>query len=247
MSTTCTKDYILTVNHGLTVNAYWTFSESGSSSDRVDSVAALHLVPNAQTALTDEPGRFTNGLGFLERGTFSNFITAIVAQLANTGPGFSIFFWFNVSDWPSAANYAVNPFIEMTQLGSSGFFIKWVPDGLGGQLVIQVNDDNHNPFAPAPFRPTLGVWYFVHAFFDPVLTQVGYSINNGSNLYDPTLGATFAPFPNGRLQIGQTWSSGDTTTNAITIDELGFRLDRKLTPTEVAFLYNSGSGRTWPL
>lgn len=113
--------------------------------------------------------------------------------------------------------------------------------------MIQVNDDNHNPFAPAPFRPTVGVWYFVHAFFEPVLGQVGYSINNGLNVYDPTVGATFNLFGTGRLQIGQTWSSSDTTTNALTIDELGVKLDRNLTPGEVAYLYNAGLGRTWPL
>lgn len=246
----CTKDYTITVNPGLTVSAYWTFQETGTSTDRVDSVTGVHLTPNFQSALTNETGKFGNGLGFIMRDALAYFQTATnVPALGYGSNGFSVFFWFNVQNWgnppPFFDAYVVEPLI--TYNVSHGLRLQFIPDALGGQLTFSLQDDNFNTFTPASFRPALNTWYFVHVFFDPVLTQFGYSINNGSNVYDPAVGVTVAAFANGYVQLVQNWSSGDTTTNALTIDELGFKLDRNLTAAEVSILYNSGTGVTWPI
>lgn len=245
----CSKEYTLTVDSSLIVAAYWAFSESGDSADRVDSVASVHLIPNVTpSAFNSAPGKFANGFGFEENGSgdFQNFnpIVGEPTLRIQSSNGWSVFLWFKINSW--GLFWATEPLIDFTQIGSPAELRIQTDSFAAHQLDIFGSDDLHNSFSPTPFSPTLATWYFLHVFFDPILGQVGYSINNGAAVMDVTP-MVFGARAAGNLQLFEAWGAGTTGNIDVVIDEMGFKLDRNLTPAEVSFLYNSGAGRTWPL
>jgi len=252
MSVACQKQYSLTVQSAApTVDAYWTFQESGLATDRVDSVSGIHLVPKLNNANNATPGLFGNGLGFPETSVIgpSGFDTAFAVPLGiQTANGWSIFGWFKVPHW-DAGNWALVPSMEL----SGEIIISWDPLGNGGfgpngpanSVQFSCLDNNVNVLQPVNFVPTVGAWTFFHFFFDGA--HVGYSINNGVPVFDLTTVGSFGAEPNGKLSIFQNWVAGSTGTIDVILDEVGFKLSRMLNAGEVTYLYNAGAGRTWPL
>lgn len=269
MSIACQKQYQLTVNPvSISPDAYWTLDEAAGN--RIDKVNATALVPGGGGILEALPALFSNGVGFPEKGAgLSNLANTAVSTLAPQGGGWSWWFWFNVQNWPPTIPAPWN--IPPTMLfGDPGFgpgaayriTIVWDPtdtnlfcqDGLSLNTVgTQWSDNSGNIYCGAPLPVTTGIWYFMHMFYDSVAGKVGYQVNHGSLVYatqglGPPANPTFAgPNRNGQLNIAQQWVLADTATVAVIIDEMGFKLSRMLTDSEVAYLYNAGNGRTWPL
>lgn len=250
MSTTCTKDYVLTVNHALTVSAYWTLEETGSTSDRVDSANGIHLTPlfPLQTGETNGTGIIGNGLACLQMDGSSGFNISgpFIPQLATAGVnGWSVFGWFKVVTW-ATTSWSVYPNLEYDGDNNIEAQLQINPDGPNAAQFF-IRDNNGNDYSPADFNPTLGTWYFFHIFFDPVQVKVGYSINNGSAVYASGPAPSFIATTSGAFGFGSWWGSANTALTGVIFDEVGLKLDRKLTAAEQTFLYNSGSGRTWPI
>lgn len=261
MSTVCTKDYILTVNHALTLDAYWTFEQMAQdlvfpgSWSIVDHVGSIPVTwsgvwgpggPNFPLQL--QSGFIGNGLSYIQEGSGAHFASANVEPKLKlqTANGWSVFFWFKVVNW--AAAYSQYPQINWRFANNSDFFLQFGDFPAVHDLEFLIDDDNFNSYTPANFPITLNTWYFLHLFYDPVATAVGYQVNNGSRVLAAGPPPLFTPaVSSGFLDFFQNWPAADTSNVGLMVDEFGMKLSRILTPTELSFLYNSGSGRTWPL
>lgn len=259
VSTSCSKNYTITIDSPVTVDAYWTFDRFSingmgalTQTDEVHGITLTdHSTGNGPTPpLQNVSGFIGDGLGYLMEGSFAGTQTAspdtrVDIQSVN---GWSIFFWFKVVTWSTnPLPYSNYPDVQWTFANTSELDIQ-VGDFGVQEVLFNLVDDNSNTYNPANFSPALGTWYFLHFFYDPVSQKVGYSINNGSAVVAAGPPPSFTPgLGGGFLEFFQRWPNPDTANTGIIVDEFGMKLSRILTPSEVAFLYNSGAGRTWPL
>lgn len=265
MSTSCQKALKLTVNSvPIGPDAYWTLDEAAGN--RVDKVHAINLTPGGGGLITAQPALFSNGLGFAEKGAgVSNLATPVTANLRiQTNNGWSWCFWFKVQDWapPVPAPWNQSPTLLWAGGATFAITVIWDPvdtalfcqDGsVPNSVGFQFSDNNLNLYCGVPLVVAIGAWNFAHVFYDPVAAQCGYQINNGVRINapqgsGPPSAPLFAgPSANANLIFSQNWRLADTTNIPVIVDEMLFKLSRVLTPTEVAFLYNGGAGRTWPI
>ena len=94
---------------------------------------------------------------------------------------------------------------------------------------------------------TVGVWYFVVAWYDSSNGQCHLRIND-TTTYNSITGATGTDVSAAQFQIGARQYTGAQQYAAAAIDEVGL-WKRKLTPTEITALYNGGAGlpfASWP-
>lgn len=112
-----------------------------------------------------------------------------------------------------------------------------------GPFELQVSSDGSTPeFAVATTfgNPITNTWYFVHCGFDQANGRAFISVNGGTVdtvAFVGPLHATTQP-----LYFGAVGGIGS---DPIYVDEWGY-WSRTLTPTEIAELYNAGSGTTYP-
>lgn len=249
MSVACQKQYTLTVQTPIPVDAYWTMEEIGLATNRVDKVHSVALIPNAQTGIDASTGKIGNGLGFYERGDTlgSIFTTPNTTNLSITNNlGWSCCMWINVltADSFSSGQQITwsDGFLQSFQIHGTNFLGNYRVD-------FQIGDANGNFFFPPNWFPVLGVWNFLHVFYDPVSQTVGWSINLGA----PNVAVGPIPFfgePNAaHFDIRDNFQNapGGPGTLAVVIDEVAMKLTRIFTATELSSLYNGGAGRTWPL
>lgn len=235
----CQKEYTLTIKSSLTVTAYYTLDSAAPvSGDMVDSVAALHMFKQPGVQSPNVAALISNGLERTDA-LHTAYTTGLVAALhyPDTG-GWSEFGWFKILGQGSA------------NVGSE------LVAGVGnGSIFIDVgNTDNpanvEVSWTDAAFQSvqtyiplSTGAWHFFHLYYDPVAHKVGISFDNGAATLTGT-GVSFTP------QINGVWDFfGPLVSFGVDVvwDEIGLKLDRKLTSAEQTFLYHSGAGRTWPL
>lgn len=263
MSVSCQKNQSITIN-GVAVDLYWTLDEAGPLTARVDKVHGLVLSdPSGLGIIQNQPGLFSNGLAFKEAGfnIGSDFHTALSPFLARSPNGFSWVFWFKVQHWAAPGSWAQPPFIRWGVGGGGTVTADWDPadlflfcqDGsVPNSFACQFSDDAGNVYCTANFIPILNAWNMVHIFYDPVAAHCGYQMNNSGFVIafqgaGPPANPMFTNPVNNLLTIGQVWFAADTANFPVVIDEMLFKLSRMLTPAEISSLWNSGSGRTWPL
>lgn len=235
MSTACTKDYSVNI---LPSNFYyWTLDEA--SGNRIDSVAGI---PLKYTSGVDTVNVFLSGdLAMIARGVH---LFTTPGNSGSLGPrldsnpiphsgsfaGFSLAFWFNMT------SIDVNDhilYLTFDDLSSVQFQVGAAPavrfqDSLG--FVMSLG-----------FGVALGSWRFVHIFYDRATLAGGFSFNNG-------LPATIGPL-NYSSAIGSALISTIARTNgsAVYFDEMALKHGSEFTAAQVTYLYNGGSGRTWPI
>lgn len=240
MSVVCQKDYTITINPlSLNLTAYWTCdSVAPVSFDLVDSVTGLHLFYISGIANPTPPGLISNGIQRTP-GFNASFDSGNVARLAypNTG-GMSFFGWFKII---TPDTCAIGPELNLNT-GAANITIEIANTNNPQNLHVYWNDANSQT-NDLYFPVTTGAFHFFHLFFDPVAQKFGVSIDNGAPTLDGT-GVAFAVTPTGEFNF--TGPIASTVADVIW-DELGIKLDRKLTSAEQTFLYHSGAGRTWPL
>lgn len=95
-----------------------------------------------------------------------------------------------------------------------------------------------------PFSPAIGDWYFIRWHYNPVNSKFGLQIDDGAVIESVSTQAFLNLTYNDYVFDCQL---GDTSSHfgQWEIDETGL-WTRKLTDAEVAFIYNSGNGRTYP-
>lgn len=254
MNLSCSKALTLTIQSAIPpIQGYWTFDEVGGAPSRFDKLNNLLLATivgdNGFPSIT--PGLIGNALAI----TSMPGVSAINPNGDPTGNTtfpplrcingqFSFWFWFNVRDWTN--NYTIFPTIFFACVfpqANINLTIKWLANVQ--QLGVAFTDVNGVGFNPAHFTPVLNAWTFLHLFVNA--TTFGYSINNGAPILaagSPTLVDTGS---NQFIQIFQQSNGGGLNDTAVAIDELGVLCGSVLTPNQLAFLFNGGAGRTWPL
>ncbi len=244
----CQREFKITVNGApvstASITAYWTLDEAAGN--RVDKVAAVPLVlSSAIPGLSHSgavPALFSNGIRFFQAGggTLAHFYASPnAASLATTGLGFSLCFWIKV-----IANDPAHLFFSLTanavtgaslglDLGSSLGFngVTWADDiGNSGSIAAPINADS--------------AWHFIHTFFDGT-GKFGIGVDGAAPTLSPG-GNTCAAAIQGELQLVYG-SFGAGGVSDLTVDEIAISSTGMFSDPQVAYLYNGGVGRTWPI
>lgn len=252
MSTKCTKDYAITVTAPAARYYYWTLDESGYG-NRVDSVAGLTLTPaphigGGYVSLTSAAGKFSNAVRFenivpipgdLQQAVGPS-VGPYLSQLAHDGNGFSLCFWIKINVLGDRVGYVL--YFSQIQRGDISLMFS-----MYGMWVRCLDNDGINS-EDVPIVLSTGIWYFVHLFHDATLSKMGFSVNNGAETYasfTPTISSAVSGMVS-LYQLG-TWGGTGIGPNDYLVDETIVRLDSKFTAAQLAYLYNGGAGRTWPL
>lgn len=219
---TCSKDFVLTVVAAGTPQSYWTLQGPVAANDD-EYTGDLLAYNNFGATITTVAGKVNNALSVQ-----SGFAT--VQQqgptLAYGGEGWSLAFWFQ---WDGTSGGLV---YQWDTTGSGQFF-NWDAGGTGAvQFAVQGVDLNANVGAIST-----GVWHFV-VFTYTHAGALRYSLD----------GAALA-------------SLGTPPTAIVTTDPLSYALwgnenylldetasfPFPLTAAQIAYLWNGGTGRTWPI
>lgn len=234
----CVKTFIQQVKAPTNITAYWTMNEATDNTNLADSVGGCDMHAGGGTTKGGVAAKYSLGQEF----SFSRLNTGFDGTLGSnldytTGNSFGFWGWFKIIDVGGISS------------GLYGAFLSYYMSG-GQQLLIEIgNSDNpanvHVMGASNDvyFNVTLGAWHFFYVFFDNALGKVGYSIDGAAAVM---------------LANPETWPSqagcvmlleaGSIQANTDVIwDEVGIVVDRKLTAAQIAYLYNSGTGRTWPI
>lgn len=269
----CTKDYSIVVNPGVTVDAYWSIDNPGTLTfgqfTQLDQVNSLKLTSSffdfqgpPYVVYPSTGGLYANGLAWKTvAGPFnSGWQTTATSQLAFTGTGWSLVFWFKILFWPDFNLFAHGPTIQLN-VGSSiitdssclieigfncanDFPVGVIP--VPNMVSFFINDSvGTDTIAPAAFSPPLNQWNMLHVFYISATGTFGYSLNNGANV--TVNGIQCDNGPSSLFAMFQDWGGAASDTVWMMQDEYALKFTRPFTSGEVSYLFNSASGRTWPL
>lgn len=247
---TCTQDFQIEVVAPPVVPRwyYWTLDEAGDVA-RVDSVAGLILTPGAHmgggfVSLTAAAGKFSNAVRFQNispvPGDFAQTVGPLVGpylnQLAHDGTGFSLCFWIKVNSFGTSLGY-----VDYKSVVQHGEIALKFTGTFGAYVTCMDDGEAHSEDLTVVM--IAGTWYFFHLFYNGTLNKMGYQIDNGAATYasfTPTITAATA----GMVSLFQ---QGTGTPNDFLVDETIVRVDTMFTAAQLAYLYNAGAGRTWPI
>lgn len=246
MSTSCSKNYTITIDSPITVDAYWTLDEAAPGPNpvsRIDSVHGIALNDNSFGGNPGVPGLYSLGLPRTwnaSNGDFSTFNETVLSY--NGTSGFSYFGWFKINVESAAGNPGVVISINFNNSGNQ--IALELANVFGGQANMHLSwNANTSSTSGDLFQSvSVGSWHFYHVFYDSVSQVVGFSVDNGIN-QTSSAGQIFSSSLNGNLDISGSSANGLD----LILDETGIKVSAKLTSSEVSFLWNSGAGRTWPL
>lgn len=235
MSLACNKDYTIHISP-LPVSAYWKLDEALGTVPRADSIAGANLLPLGAT----EPGTAALiNLGVKTSASFAghDYSTSppSIGLAYTTGKSFSLWGWFRINaTGPSGAT------------GASG--VEYVLSFVEGILIAVGSSTDPTPLRISSahdgvYLPvTLAAWNFFHLFYDATVQKYGYSLNSAGETLLPTV-VVPASDPNAFCALWRDWTGavGETV-----FDEIGLSHDARLSASQVNYLYNAGSGRTYP-
>lgn len=224
---TCQKAFSLTVNSTLPT-FYWTLDNT-----MFDSVQARELNAGVDTYGT---GIINNGFRFSSAGTPRQVETN--TDLSYTqGDDFSFSFWINWAALLDANDSAIIKFDDGTINGPPSITVQFLQILGVPSIRFEVENLSIDSTVDTPFTPVLGQWYFFTVVYDAatgiaVLYRDTVAVLTTTPIILPTVAANRIAF----------WSiSNFGFTFDYVVDETGWWLDHKLTASEIAFLYNSGS------
>jgi hypothetical protein len=232
----CTKDFEIAITD-LSLVGFWKFDEVAGNS-RADSTANGNTITNIPILgdFLSTAGKISNALSldidvFLNGPAFTSSLTPVWNNQSVTIAG-----WFRETN--------AGPFIN-----NSTKYRFSVGGGLWDMGVIAVNNDEFQGY----LRNDLGVetdvssgvivssnvYYFIVIQFDYDARTIGISVNDSAMATLAFAGTTTAQ-PSCGFSARNQANSG-----SYNYDEFGIWF-RKLTPTEITYLYNGGTGRTYP-
>lgn len=235
MSLACSKQYSLTIQSAAPVSsAYWNMDEA--SGTRVNAVGDpngdLLVIMGDEAAV---PGKIGNALPFV--GPFETFGTtpATLFNYDPSGVGLTWTLWFQVN--PVAFPLDVDFYL-------SAWDLVWRGDIYDTGFKIEMFGLSTNSTVNFAQVWTPGTWYFAAVQFRGSDLKARLSINAGPWSVAPTTadvaGATTTP---SQIILG---SIDAGPVENIVIDEMALFVNSVLTDAQIAFLYNGGSGRTYP-
>jgi len=221
--------------------SYWKMDEASAGAapvTRVDSITATgnnltdnNTTPNGTGKIGNCLAPVATNLEFLNR--------ASNASLQTGDIDFTWAGWFQISDESTS-----RVLLGKNAAGVAGPY-KISTTGISfDKLSFSVFDGSSSNAATANTfgALSLNTWYFFACKHDSVANLISISINAGTA--DTQAWTTGTNIETGGFAIGQAGETAGANWSGL-IDEVGF-WKRALSTTEIAFLYNSGTGRTYP-
>ncbi len=221
--------------------AYWKFDEANG--DRLDSMGnQWNTLTNVGADPGSAAGIINNGIPMKNGDVFnpvrlvSDIGAAHRTQLPfnTTGPGMTWCLWVKWNATPGSSNRAA-PYISMWELNP----MLRIWDNL---IEVQFQGKTIDSTLSSPFPFVAGQWYFIAYQFRTSNLKVRFSVNAGAwneaaNVADVAGADTHTQYMEFDT-IGQP---------DCVIDEMGVWCNQVLTDAEIAYLYNSGTGRSLPI
>ncbi len=212
--------------------AYWSLEEA--SGVRFDSHSTNHL--NDVNSVTQATGRVGNAAQF----TAANLEYLNISSNSDVSPGdvdFSFVAWVYL-DSLNVTRVVVSKYGS----GQREYHLLLLSNN---EFLWEVSDNGSSDSAAissTTFGPLIsGTWYMVHCFHDSVGDQIGVSVN--ATTVDSAAHATGIHQGTWWFGIGAQSTAAANTWDG-RIDEVGL-WHRLLTPAELSYLYNAGSGRAY--
>lgn len=215
---------------------YWALEEA--SGDRADShTGGLTLTDNntvtqAAAGLVDEAAQFT--------AANSETLSRADSAALSTGPGvaFTLALWVYLdsagADRPCMTKWG-------GAFGSREFWLGY--DNSDGSFSLQVSDGSAGTGVVSSLgAPSTATWYFVVGRYHPDTDEISISVDAGTPDTESFTGSV--PDSTAAFVLGSDALGGSGHHNG-RMDEVMYWKGRVLTEVEVAWLYNSGSGRTY--
>jgi len=212
--------------------AYWLMGEATGAA-RVDSVAGLSLAVNG--TVSQVAGKQGNAAGAIGS---PNYLSIADNATMSTGDiDFTFAGWVYLTT--KTATRALFSKANAADAAGTEYELEY---GIGtDRFVFRVSNGTTQSFANSNSAPAIGTWYFVVCWHDSVNNVIGIQVDNGAAATTAhTGGAQDSAFPFEVFRaFGSTYSDGR-------VDELAF-WKRILTAQEKTFLYNNGTGVTYPI
>lgn len=255
----CTKNFQIVVDEAFSLvpTAWWKLEEA--SGNRLDQIGG-YILSDTNGNVTSAAGKVnTASLHTSTPGPVQSVLSTPVAiSTLNLNPaGISICGWFRFLSGPIADCALFAPIIQWSQMGLSVSFSIQYSVGLWGPGLYAIVGDNIVPpgigFASVPYVAALSTWNFVVATYDPVTGVITLLLNNSVSDTGGTLLTTADPtFANfvagaGAPFTGYSFSlDSDGVVSATSqFDEMA-AFNFVVTVADKTFLWNGGSGRTYP-
>jgi PKD repeat protein len=234
------------------VVGWWTFDDSAAS-PWYDAVSGSMYFNNSDvTPQTTGSGKVGHALQMITNGGSVTIpIATSSVSLVYTSSGFTIATWFKMDvvgdttlryDGYSTVNTAI--FDPSHQVEFAVYF------GYGSnQWQVQFYTASNGFSSPTvtelfPYTPVIGEWHLHRFSYDYNLGKIIYQIDTGSQQVGISTYQYFnSSSTSGRISMRQDPAVGDSN---VSWDEMNWS-NYVLSDAEVNYLYNSGSGRTWPV
>lgn len=215
------------------MSSWWKFDES--SGNAADSKGSNTLTNNNSTAYAT--GKIGNGAD-LERGSSNYFSVADAASL-EPGAEWSIAFWWK----PESVADTQELVAKWDDAGNQACFHLFFDPTAGGQLRLTVSANGSSAINKITQNFAFSAGTFYHICITSSAANGFVAYVNATSIATGTAVTLF----NGtaEFRVGFTQESGSTSYCDGIIDEMGF-WQRELTASEVTFIYNSGTGITYP-
>lgn len=229
---------------GQSLVAYWKQDEGSVGATRVDATG------NGR----DLAGTFGgSGVGFTA-GIISNGASYSAGQANCLNASGSGTFWANIQ---SGDSFSVSMWVKFRTLPSgtyNGLIAKWAGSGnwcytlvfattTTLQLYMENAANNGSATLNVLAPPSLNVWYHIVFGYDNATQRIWFQVNNGARQFASLVGV-YNPATTQYFTIGRY--NGDNGAVDCITDETGW-WRRLLTTDEVAYLWNNGAARAYPL
>lgn len=246
----CQKLWTIDVGVHATLSAYWTLNEA--SGNRVDSVQGIQWIPQAPVGgpftslLSDGAALFINGLRLTGSGGSGDgrIFTNDEPGLATTGTGMSIAGWFRVNGTPAGGDVLPQLILSADTMLTSGNISLQLCSGYTNNNGIVGGSDVNSNSASLPFAFTTGIWNFFCIVYDSFAQVIRFQLNGGVQTSFGS-GMQYPASTTGSLRLfcASIFSSGMD----VQYDEIAISVNGAFSSSQIAYLYNGGAGRSWPI
>lgn len=255
MSVSCYKNY------SLKISAPWRYyrMEEAGTADRVDDVVGNHLKTlNNGGSVTSGAGIQGNAARIGWDNPTAERVYCSATPIGQANSSFSLAFWlYVVSEGVPSGGFVSTGSFSATMFGGglpylslalivNGVTFPAPPSAVWGLFYYDAVGNNNYGGSGYGVTVPVGAWLFVHLFYNATTKEAGYSFDNGAETIFGTGLETGAGFNTYLLDFSVIKTIASTTADVL-VDEVLLITGQTLTAAQVAYLYNSGAGRTWPI
>lgn len=230
--------------------AWWNMEESGNS-DRVDAVNG-NLLQDFSGPPAPGISQASGKIGFATQFSTTGFGSADMETTTTVDPpdltsGFHYLSFVAFDSWDANTWYFItNNTIDGIDQFPLNLTAYWQASTNEIFVVQDINSSNPADFSVS-FTPVAGQFYFFNVFWDAADQKYGIQIDNGTTTKSPSAVTITGAPTDIFIDILLTWNTniGNPSTAVVRTDSYGV-YGKKLSASELTFIYNSGNGRSWP-